>query len=107
MADKYATTEIERWIRRDDRSQAPKWRNTDFVSMFGMCEMESGIADIVNKAEADGCLVRDVHFDAGDLKSDSDAFRELRDHGWLVESLGRFKLNEAAVVRIHRRYPNV
>jgi hypothetical protein len=79
----------------------------DFVSTFGMCEMEVGIADIVNKAKDDGCLVADVHFDKGDLKSDTDAFSELLAHGWLVESHGRYKLDGEAVRRIHRRFPNL
>jgi len=56
--------------------------------MFGMTELEAGVADVMNKARADGCLLRDVHFDSEDLKSDSDAFRERRAHGWLVESHG-------------------
>lgn len=97
---------IEQWMNREDRSRAPIWLFTDFSSMFGMAEMEVGIADIMNKAKDDGCLVADVHFDEGDLKSDSDAFRELKAHGWLVESHGRYKLDSEAVRRIHRRFPN-
>lgn len=97
----------EQWMRRSDRSRAPRFSFNDFVGMFGMTEMECGIADIANKALDDGCLVRNVHFDRADLKSDSDAFTELRMHGWLEESHGRYKLAEAAVDRIHRRYPNV
>lgn len=79
----------------------------DLTSMFGMSEIESGIADIINKAKDDGCLLRDVHFDKGDIKSDCDAFREMLAHGWLVESHGRYKLEEEAVRRVHRRFSNV
>jgi len=79
----------------------------DFVGMFGMTEMECGIADIMNKAKDDCCLLPDVHFDQGDIKSDSDAFAELLAHGWLIESHGRYRLSDEAVRRIHRRYPNV
>lgn len=79
----------------------------DFVGMFGMTEMEAGIADIVNKAKDASCPLRDFHFSAADLTSDRDAFHELRMHGWLVASYGKFKLNERAVDRIHRRFPSV
>lgn len=78
-----------------------------FSSMFGRCEMECGIADIVNKSMWDGCLVEDVHFTGADLKSDSDAFRELRDHGWIVESHGKWRLCAQAVRIIHERFPNL
>lgn len=85
-----------------------RFSSTDFVGMFGMTEMEIGIADIVNKAKDDGCLLAHVHFGPEDLVSDSDAFRELRDHGWLVPSdHGRYRLDEAAVQRVQRRFPNV
>jgi len=98
---------IEQWMRREDRSREPVFLFTDFGSMFGMAEMEIGIADIANKARGDGCLIADVHFDESDLKGDDDAFRELRVHGWIVESRGRYKLDVEAVNRIHRRFPNL
>ena len=97
----------EKWWSRRDRSREPLWENTDLTGMFGMTEMEVGIADVMNKARADGCLLSDVHFSAEDLTSDRDAFRELLAHGWLVESHGRYRLIAAAVSRVQGRFPNV
>lgn len=96
----------EKWWSRRDRCRKPQWDHSDLSSMFGMCEIEVGVAEVMNKACADGCLLADVHFDKADF-SDADAFAELRGHGWLVESHGRFRLDPEAVARVHRRYPNV
>ena len=98
---------IDQWMRREDRSQAPRFSFRDFTGMFGMTEIECGIADICNKAKDDGCLLADVHFDQADTKSDSDAFGELRAYGWVVESHGRYKLDAEAVRRVQRRHPNL
>lgn len=98
----------QKWWSRRDRCQEPKWDHSDLCGMFGMAEMETGVADIMNKARADGRLLAEVDFDSADITSDSDAFRELFDHGWIVETdHGRFRLDPEAVQRVHRRYPNV
>lgn len=96
----------EKWWSRQDRSREPLWDHSDLSSMFGMAELEIGVADIMNKARADCCLLRDVHFGPEDL-SDGDAFRELLTHGWLVESHGLYRLDGQAVTRVHRSFPNV
>lgn len=96
---------IEQWMRRKDRSREPVFAFDDFSGMFGMAEMESGIADICNKAKSERCRLRDVRFDQADLKSDSDAFRELLNYGWIEPSGGRYRLYGAAITRIHKRHP--
>jgi hypothetical protein len=97
----------QKWWARRDRSREPLWDFTDLTGMFGMTELEIGVADIMNKARASGCLLADVYFERTDLTSDKDAFRELGAHGWLIQSDGRYRLDGEAVQRVHRRYPNV
>lgn len=98
---------LEKWLSRRDRSREPLWDNNDLVGMFGMTEIESGVADVMNKARADGCSLADVRFERADLVSDKDAFDEMRVNGWLVVSGGQYRLDGAAVKRVHKRYPNV
>ena len=98
---------IEQWMKREDRSQAPQFSFMDFTGMFGENEMECGIADICNKAKDDGCLLANVYFDESDLKSDRDAFRELHSYGWIIESHGRYKLDNETVRRVHHRHPHL
>lgn len=96
---------IEQWMRREDRSQAPVFLFTDFSSMFGMSEMESGIADICNKAKSTRVPLRRVTFTQADVVSDRDAFRELLAHGWIIESGNRYRLSAEAIARVHKRHP--
>lgn len=96
----------QKWWSRRERCLEPKWDHTDLTGMFGMAEIEVGVADIMNKARGDGCLLADVHFESADL-SDNDAFRELLANGWIVANRGRYRLDAEAVQRVHRRYKNV
>jgi hypothetical protein len=97
----------EKWWSRRDRSREPLWDHTDLVGMFGMAEIECGVADIMNKARANGCALADVRFEQADLTRDSDAFRELLANGWLIAIDGRYRLDGEAVQRVHRRYASV
>lgn len=92
---------------RPDIRDREVWWHADFVGMFGMTEMECGVADIVNKARAEGLPLIDVQFTAADLTSDSDAFRELQANSWLVPSPRGYRLHHTAVRRIHLRFPKL
>jgi hypothetical protein len=97
----------EQWMNRKDRSREPLFSFRDFTSMFGMTEMESGVADICNKAKSERCKLRDVRFTRADLTSDRDAFRELLHYGWIIECGGQYRLKAEAVHRVHKRHPHL
>jgi len=79
---------------------------SQFCSMFGKTEIECGVAEVVNKSMWDGCKLADVHFDKGDFKEPA-LFDYLQRYDWLTESHGKYRLDAAAVKRVHQRYPNL
>jgi hypothetical protein len=82
-----------------------RWGFDDFTRMFGMNEIEAGMAVILNKAEDHSLTLEQVTFTAADFK-DHWEFRELQGHGWLdIASNGEYKLCAEAIARIRKRHP--
>lgn len=77
----------------------------DLAGLFGMMEMEAGIADLLNLSCERGVKLSELCFLPEDLTSDRDAFEELRENGWLMETVNGYRLISAAVARVRTRFP--
>lgn len=77
---------------------------TELVGMFGMTEIEQGVARFIAKARRERLALADVMMRAEEF-AERDELAALKEYGWVTPSGPGYVLIPEAVQRVQRRYP--